>query len=443
MLYALLIVLVALTGCGATTGPGNGNGDGDGDLPGNGNNNPDPAGPAMHNTIAYVPADTGDEIRVIDPDGSNDRQLWSHGEDDPFEVYGIWDLDWSPDAREIAFASSHENYCSLFYSDIYAVGTSGGNYRRMSAPPACGELADYPKATVNVPVRNYGSDSLVIFMYFLGAPSVQQISLPAFGSGMITFDDVADLGAGVDQYGMMIEGSNRELAASTAVDVQPNGNHTTAEQSVYHPGSPGWESRSPTWHSDGTRVGYLFSFNTIYGIQEFPDLLELGDQLVTAEDMPNIIMHLNWNPAEEWADELIYVGWNYSTNSIYWVQEGTTDTPGTPLLDFASYEEVLGLAWLPDGNGFVFSVLEEFGEISNLWRYSFDTETATRITSFTEGFAGDLSVSPDGNEIVFERGTETDLGWDFIDSELWIVGRDGGNLRMLVENAAKPDWSSN
>lgn len=436
-LYALVIVLLALTGCGATQGPGNGSSSGD-DWESGPRDEP---GPALYDTIAYVPSDSGDEIRAIDPDGSNDRRLWTHGRSDPSEVYEIWDLDWSPDAREIAFSSTHEFDCSLLYSDIYAVGTAGGNYRRISAPPACGDLSQFPTATVQVPVRNYGSESLVIFMYFLGAPGVQQISLPGFGSGMVTFENVADLGVGVEQYGMMIEADARELAASTAIDVQPGGNHTTAEQSVWAPSGPGWEARSPSWHSDGTRLGYAFGFNTLYGTPAYPELLELGDELVTAEEMPNTVMHLNWNPVAEWADELLYVGWDFDGVSIYWVREGTADVPGTALLTFESWENVLGLAWLPDGNGFVFSRLEEFGAISNLWHYSLDTEAATRITNFSTGFVGDLGISPDGQEIVFERGTGED-GGEVVDSDLWIIGRDGSGLRLLKENAAKPDWSA-
>src|SRR5687768_15522839 len=62
-------------------------------------------------TIAYVRADTGDEIRLIDPDGSNNRLLWSHGDSDPFEVLDVWSLAWRPDGSELAFVSSHEFDC--------------------------------------------------------------------------------------------------------------------------------------------------------------------------------------------------------------------------------------------------------------------------------------------------------------------------------------------
>jgi Tol biopolymer transport system component len=436
LLFTLPVVLVILTACGATPGAGSGNGPGNGDA--------DEPGPALLDSIAYVTAATRDDIRVIDPDGGNDRLLWSHGQEDPSEVSFIWDLDWSPDSRELAFTSTHESGCSLLYSDVYAVGTNGGNYRRLSGPPACGALSAFPSATVRVPVRNGTLDSIDIFLYFLGAPESKQVSLPAGGTTTVTFEDVADFGAGVLQYAMMINGSNRELASSAAVDVQPNGSHTTAELEAWAPAAPGWEARSPSWHSDGSRLGYAFNFNTLYSQPAFPKPLELGDDLIAAAEMPNLVTHLNWNPASEWSQELLYVGWTPEASSIYWVEEGST-TAGSALLTFETWEKVLGLAWLPDGNGFVFSVVEGLaGDLADLWEFSFETSSATRITNFTGEYAGELSVSPDGQEIVFERSAEfAELAGELVAPDLWLVGRDGSNLRLLREDAAAPDWSGN
>lgn len=89
-------------------------------------------------TIAYA---RGDEVRLIDPDGSNDRALWAHGLDDPEEVYGVWNMSWNSDATELAFVSTHENWCSLYQSDVFATGADGAGYRRVTQAPACADHA--------------------------------------------------------------------------------------------------------------------------------------------------------------------------------------------------------------------------------------------------------------------------------------------------------------
>lgn len=173
----------------------------------------------LHNTVAYVRGDTADEIRLVAPDGSGDRLLWAHGQDDPSEVYAVWSLAWRPDARALAFASTHENWCSLNHADIFSLGADGSGYRRVTEAPACTDLAAYPKGTVQVPVENPSYETFVGFIYFQGAPGIQQVSLPPGGSGVVTFEDVADFGSGEDglQLATVIVGVNREVAIGTAV----------------------------------------------------------------------------------------------------------------------------------------------------------------------------------------------------------------------------------
>ena len=58
-------------------------------------------------TIAYVRYNetTGDEIRLVEPDGSNDRLLWRTNKPDLPELYQVSALAWNPSASELAFAS--------------------------------------------------------------------------------------------------------------------------------------------------------------------------------------------------------------------------------------------------------------------------------------------------------------------------------------------------
>ena len=96
-------------------------------------------GDATTGTIAYVDDVTKDEIRLIEPDGSGDRRLWAHGQPDPNNVYEIWNLAWRPDAAELAFASEHENWCSINQADIYTIGANLAGLPAVSVP--CGRSA--------------------------------------------------------------------------------------------------------------------------------------------------------------------------------------------------------------------------------------------------------------------------------------------------------------
>src|SRR5690606_21525427 len=146
-LVLLLILALSMAACGQTTEPPKGD---------------DPKPPlddpqALHDTIAYVAAG-GDSIRLIDPDGSNDRELWAHGLNDPQQVYDVWSLAWNPQATRLTFSGTHENWCSLFASDIFSVGADGSQYQRITQAPSCAELGDYPQGTVRVPVKNVSMD---------------------------------------------------------------------------------------------------------------------------------------------------------------------------------------------------------------------------------------------------------------------------------------------
>src|SRR4051794_20547401 len=108
-------------------------------------------------TIAYVRYnnETGDEIWLINPDGSDNHRIYSVGKPDPEGVFYILGLDWRPDASEIAFTSNHEATCSLYESDLYAIQPNGSGYRRITNAPTCTELAGYPKGSVRVEVQNW------------------------------------------------------------------------------------------------------------------------------------------------------------------------------------------------------------------------------------------------------------------------------------------------
>jgi len=88
------------------------------------------------------------------------------------------------------------------------------------------------------------------------------------------------------------------------------------------------------------------------------------------------------------------------------------------------------------GSGFLFTK-GNFLDYANVYRYDFATSAATPLTQFTDEFAIDVSVSPDGQWIVFER-SETN---EFTAGDLWIMRWDGTEMRLLVQNGLRPSWS--
>lgn len=436
------IVLLLIPACGGQ-GPVGGDPKGpDGGPPAG---PPDHVSAPLHDTIAYARAD-GDQIRLVAPDGTGDRALWAHGLDDPHEAYDVWNMAWNPAATELAFVGTHENWCSIFASDVFAIGADGEGYRRVTQAPACADLADHPSGTVRVPVRNDSLDAFSGFLYFQGAPSIQPVNLPALGTGQVVFDDVADFGSGDAgiQFGSVVYGEQRMVSVSTAVDVVAGETVTTAEASVYPPGTY-WEVRSPTYRADGDHIGYLLNFDGLWHLPARPSPLDFGETLL-AEDVAadDFVALLAWGPTPATADRLLYAK-SYGPTGVFLIEEGSA-TAGEPLATFDSFEAVLGLAWLPDGSGFVYSVTEGdyFGadRSANVYLYDLASRTAEPITTFVGDFAGQLAVSGDGTRIVFERATDLDdVGGDLADPDLWVVHRDGSGLRLLVEDAYAPAWS--
>jgi hypothetical protein len=170
----------------------------------------------------------------------------------------------------------------------------------------------------------------------------------------------------------------------------------------------------------------------------------LGGSGGLPSNMPGSPKLLAWAPLPAIANQLLYAGydWGYG-NTIFRVTEGST-TPGEALVgvDGGTGEVVLGLAWLPDGSGFLFSattgVIDDEG---HLFRYDFETGAVTDLIGFTDGFVRRISVSPDGQRVVFEFQTAAE--WTDLNApiDLWLMDLDTLELELLVENGRSPAWS--
>jgi PKD repeat protein len=396
----------------------------------------------VSNTIAYVrPNDeSGDEIRLINPDGSGDRLLWSTDQPDPYGVEEISSLAWRPDGGELAFASDHEGACSIFEADLYSVLADGSGYRRITNAPACAELAGYPKGAVVVEVENRSESYGPFFVYVQGAPGVKIASLGGTGVGSVLFEEVADLGEGVLQFVMVTDARYRWWGLP--VDVRAGATVAAPRQVLLSDALSEFGAWWPSWHLSGTKLGYVLGLGIMHEIGANPGLLAIGEFLLAegAETAGVFNGHLAWGPTPALADSFLYATFasdDFALDGIYLAVEGGRDR-GDRIVAI-EFGLVQGLAWLPDGSGFVYSVTESFDSYANIYAYSFATGQVTQLTSFTDEFAVQLSVSPDGQSIVFER--VADLYFPTEPASLWIMSLNGGGLRLLVENGRAPAWS--
>jgi len=391
--------------------------------------------------IAYVRPNNvgGDEIHLVAPDGSQDRRIYSTGRADPagVDIFAIRSLGWRPDGGELAFASDHEYDCSFLQRDIYSIQPDGSGYRRITQAPACAELANYPQGSVTVPVENNTYSWL--FIYIQGAREFQFIN--ASPSNSVTFYEVADLGFG-RQFAIADDGTYRSFNLSGA-DVQA-GAHVTAQPALVV-GSSGlaeFGADWPSWHQSGSKLGFVLGLGDLRWISAQPGLLEVGDLLFDSGVSPNQFAdYLAWSPLP--TNEFLYRGWDGSSDeAIYLGVEGGSDA-GQPLVIIPALDRVEGLAWLPDGSGFIYSRTEQnayYEKVkANIFRYSFETGQSVRVTSFANQFTGRLSVSPEGNQIVFELAASYDYG-GMGPRDLWIVDMDGSDAHLLVASARAPAW---
>jgi hypothetical protein len=391
-----------------------------------------PAGAATGpGSIAYVRPATGQgtEIRIVEPDGSGDRLVTAVA-DSP--AGNLPTLAWRPDARELAFASDHGAPTSLYEKDIYAVRPDGRGLRKLTNGPVPGQLAAYPKGTVTVDVI-LASNAGPALVYVAGAAE----PLTALSSGRLTFSDVADFGPGAVQGVVGIIGPLRWYGA--AVDVQAGAGAHAGTLRITGAGVPRRADR-PVWRADGAAIGFMVGeyCGEFRRLATDPPVNSGGETVLQAASFLGFLCLVDWGPTAALADQLLYNEWDPGVRGIYRKAEGSAGA-GELLLTYDVFHMPLDLRWLPDGSGFVIALAEWEGgrwASSNLYEFSLADRELRPITSFDDELAGAFSIAPDGQWIVFERAPDTEQMTD-----LWVVHRDGSELRLLTENAARPAWS--
>jgi hypothetical protein len=399
---------------------------------------PPPPPSGSRGAIAYV---KDDQLRLIEADGSGDRLIWAL----PDTLYRISSVSWRPDGTELAFASDHEMAVSFYERDLYAIRPDGTGLRKLTNAPLHAELEGRARGSVTVTVQNLTFDSGPYFVYVAGAEEPQSVTIAGGGSARLTFDGVADLGDGVHQPAVVINGIHRWWNAATAADVRPGaavdaGSVSISVNPVEHFGAD-----VPFWRADGSAVGFIGSPTCL--LQRVPANPPLGPHFETLVDPEawESVCAVDWSPSAGIPNPLLLADARDYVSSgvthIHRVAEGSS-ARNTPLVSFDGYVQVVDLRWLPDGSGFMVARHDGLTDMDiNIYEYLFATGELRKVTDFEGEFVRSFSLSPDGQLIVFERISGGDP-YDLVHlrSDLWVMRRDGSEARLLVADAHLPAW---
>jgi hypothetical protein len=381
-------------------------------------------------TIAYVVSNdtTGDQIWLIEPDGSHKREIYSIGVPDPDQVHMIAGLVWRPDAGELAFTSDHEDDCSWYNYDVYAILPDGSGYRRVTNGPACAGLAGYPQGSVTLNTSSvYGYQ-----VYLQGAPGLKYAS-----GSTLTFDHVADFGNTLQPIAI-VNGLDRWMGG--AVNVQA-GQIVNGGAAAYTTGTDQLGAFNPVWRRDGSRVGYAFGCAELRGVADHAPAGDYGQPLFDATGVNTCVM--DWGRTAGTANNILYfnnVGDPTAPYPAGIYQTTENGGVGTRVVEMQYLSMVFRIQYLPDASGFIFTFVDS-SISSNVYRYDFQSDTVTQLTDFSYKYARDFSISPDGQYIVFERADDGLLCNFGCASDLWMMGTDGSNPQLLVAGGAHPTWS--
>jgi hypothetical protein len=419
---------------------------------------PAQAGDTM-GTIAYITRGgaNGDEIHLIEPDGSGERLLFQTNHNlQGTLLLDISNLAWKPDASELAFSSGHEYTCSLFETDIYTIRPDGTNYRRVSDPPACAQRAGLPTGTVVVPVFNNSNDWVgPFFIYVEGAPGMKDIALSPGERMDVVFTNVADYGDKYQQDAIWATLEYRATYPGARADVIPGQTVRTGELVMTSSIGKIQGFRWPTYLPDGSRIATIYSEHYLYSID--PNGPAVGDSAEYIDYDFNLWgSALFWAPVPDLQDYFLYSsGKNDGSDDTVgdYIYLGKTDGSSYELLELDPQDDgnsLLGLTWLPDASGFLYSIKKSWmdwdtliwWDVSNIYEYSFETEQSTQLTHVAnKTYTRQITVSPDGSTILYEYQTSGDWYSGLKKIDLYRMNRDGSDSTLFVEDAQAPVWS--
>lgn len=426
--------------------------------------------------IAFVsPSRQNRTIRLIAPDGSDERVIWSAPEGTP-RRYGVGLIDWRPDAGELAFDSSHDWQRSFLVRDIYAMDPHGTYIRRLTRGPGPESPIppNAPTGTVTVRVTRVSSSGGELNAYIEGASKPVEWYAPPATSWIVTFTNVVDFGPGVRQRVRVVYVRTTDQVVDTCAwkfayfaDVIPG--QTVSAGTV----EAGWSdieclyASYPSWRADGTRVAFLrnpegwYEYdNDVWETAALPPPLVDGTLLLRYRSTRwERFAMVAYGPRARANDLLVLTNGGLSDHLYIGPSDDLIQMRNVPVRCSESFGRtsyyIPGVAWLPDGSGFVYSCYESglrFAR-SAIYRYDFQQGRSSEILRLDNGLIGALDVSPDGRMIVFERASRLDPeyggkvgGPEVLDRllcpcSLWLVNVDGSNMRQLVADGRAPAWS--
>ncbi len=389
--------------------------------------------PFLGGAIAFIGKNSSGQYTVewIYPDGSDRTTVWTYPSSTAVK---LWKPAWRPDGKEIAFASGHEESASPYLTDIYAVRPDGSGLRRITNPPAMSEVqSGYQYGTVTGRLYNNYGTVTAMNLYVMGAKAPVPFNPGARGdTTTFTILNVADLGPGEDQPLVITWGDGTcatgvEWEVGTPIDVQP-GQTIDIGTITFDGNCNKFEASTPTWKWDGSEVGF-----SVTGLARRANAN--GEFLGRALFNTGIIGNdLDWSPADTSPDreQVLFQGEANGTLGIHLTTEG--DSSATTLVNDSQFLGAITgeQAWLPDGSTFVYSTSD--GQI-----YEYDPNNTSspgkKLLALNNEIVEGLSVSPDGDYIVFERimGPKR---------ELWILYRKSPNVLwpLVTDFATDPDW---
>jgi hypothetical protein len=263
----------------------------------------------------------------------------------------------------------------------------------------------------------------------------------------ITFSNVADYGD-QEQYAVAIYGEVRMFFPGANVDVIPGQTLQTGQLEI-HTGFEHYGFQWPTYNPDGSLIEAVFNKDELHEIESANR--ELGVVPSRLAFLPISSDFLAWGPTPARADQFLYEGWksspdwSHSSPRIFLGDlNGSTEQEIIDIDPDEIGRTVLGLAWLPDGSGFLYSYNEltmDWVDKADVFEYSFASGQSQRVTDLSGGFIRRMSVSPDGQQIVYEYQTSGYWTDENPSTDLWVMNRDGSGQALLVEDGRAPVWS--
>jgi hypothetical protein len=418
--------------------------------------------------IAYVSSSTTNrELRLIRPDGTQDTLLWQVPEETyPEDGIALGGLSWRPDGSELAFDSGHDWQRSLNIRDLYSISPNGQNLRRITRPPTPDNYDQYPQGTVTFVLSAMEHGDVQIYIEGMSEPYSYFAKI---GEDWTFTLPMADLGDNQRQYMRIWDqdefNATCHFSEEGWVDVIAN-TETDAGRIYFSIGGMSCPVLfAPSWVHDGSALNYIYqepdsvySDNNIWNIPHSPETGSVGERSLDFGSYVNRgkPYRIVTGPTPETANDIYFLETGSLSDYIYYMPANNPESHTHIDLGLCPLTSchILDVEWVPDGSGLIFSRQEDSateGYFGIIYYYDIATSQTTEILRLPGESIGNLSVSPDGNSIVFERATSLYSGVETVSfgdrllcpCSLWLVDRDGSNLHMLREDGRQPAWSPN